>query len=128
MKFLTIILMFLIASGCTTLKTVELEPEQLHEQISTGNIIQVGDKVQVVTSDGMRHEFKVEAITENRIVGSNWTTGIYIDIPITDIVTLEIRSPDDEKTGLFAGGVLAGVSYLLWIALPAAFMSGGLGG
>jgi len=112
MKYLTIVLMLLIASGCTTLKTVELEPEQLHEQISTGNIIQVGDKVQVVTSDGMRHEFKVKAITENRIVGKD------IDIPIMDIVALEIRIPDDKKTaGLFMGGAFAALSYMTYMSL-----------
>ena len=119
MKFLIIILMFLIASGCTTLKTVELEPQQLHEQISTGNIIQVGDKVQVVTSDGMRHKFKVKAITENRIVGKD------IDIPIMDIVALEIRIPDDEKTSLLvAGGItvaIVGALYLLESALESSF-------
>ena len=113
MKLLTLALVFLVATGCTSLKPVELAPETLQEKILSDNIINVGDWIKVVTSDGVRSEFKVTAISENHIRGKN------IDIPIQDIVALETRELSGGKNLALAGGAALGW-YLILLALPAA--------
>ena len=112
MKLFTLALLVLFANGCTTLKPIELAPEQLHEKILTDDIIRVGDNVQITTSDGIRHEFKVTSVTENQIIGKD------INIPILDIVTLSTRSFSGGKTSTLAGGTLL-LFFLILISIPA---------
>ena len=78
-------------SGCTTLKPVK-GGERLHERISAGNIIEVGDSVKIFTADGAIHKFKVSAISADRITGRN------IELPIADIVAVETREFSRGKT------------------------------
>ena len=112
MKLPTTVLMLLIASGCTTSKPIELAPEQLQERISTEDIIQVGDNVNIVTSDGVSHKFKVTAITENHILGKD------IEIPIMDIIALETRAFSGGKTSLLVGGTVLWMVFIL-LSIPA---------
>jgi hypothetical protein len=112
MKLLTLAFLFLFATGCTSLKPVELAPEVLQERIFSGNIVKLGDKVKVVTSDGVRSEFKVTAITENHILGKD------IDIPIRDIVALETREFSGGKTSVLVGGSFLWM-YVILSSLPA---------
>ncbi len=106
MKLISMFVIVLIFSGCTTLKPVELSPEQLHERISTGEVIQAGDDVKLITADGEQHEFKVIAVTNDRIMGED------IEIPIVDIIAVETREFSGGKTA-----VLAGSAYLLYALL-----------
>jgi hypothetical protein len=121
MKYFIIFLMLVMVNGCTSTIKAPYEGEQLHQQIVEGKIIQVGDNVKVVTSDGMRHKFKVEAITEDRIIGkrkihtgaSSYEYQDY-DIAITDVVTLKIVVEEEEKsTALILGIPAAGLLALL---------------
>ena len=112
MKLPTTVLMLLIAGGCTTSKPIELAPEQLHERISTEDVIQVGDDVRIITSDGVSHKFKVTAITENRVLGKD------IDILIADIVALETREFSGGKTSLLVGGTVLWMVVIL-LSIPA---------
>ena len=108
MKLLMTIFILLIASGCTTIKPVELSPEQLHEQIYAGDIIQLGDNVKIITSDGMHYKFKVTAITENSIVGEE------VNIPIMDIVEIETREfRGGPTTALITAGVVLSIVFTL---------------
>ena len=112
MKLLTLALLILFATGCTSLKPVELAPETLQEKILSGNIVNVGDRVKVVTADGVRSEFKVTAINENHILGKD------IDIPIRDIVALETREFSGGKTSALVGGSLVWM-YIILLSIPA---------
>jgi len=108
MKLLMTIFILLIASGCTTMKSVELSPEQLHGQIYAGDITQLGNNVKIITSDGMHYKFKVTAITENSIVGEN------VNIPIMDIVAIETREFSSGKTtALITAGVVISTWFIL---------------
>ena len=120
--------MLVMANGCTSTIKAPYEGEQLHQQIVEGKIIQVGDYVKVATSDGMRHKFKVEAITEDRIIGKekiSFEPAIYedIDIAITDVVTLKIVVKEEEKTAALGLGTVGAI--LLAIALASPFIWGG---
>ena len=91
-----------MVSGCTTLEPVEMPPAQLHEQISRGGIIEVGDTVKIVTVDGAIRSFKVSAITTDHVVGNG------IEVAIADVVAIETREFSGGKTtALTVGGLAA---------------------
>ena len=117
MKNFAIILMLLIFSGCTSLKPIDLPPEQLQERITAEEIIKVGQSVKIGTSDGKTHEFEVTEIRDGHILGEG------VDIPVNDIVALETREFSDGKTfGLVAGsigGVYVVIGILMILAAPA---------
>ena len=113
LMFLTI----LSISACSSLKPVELAPEQLQQQISNGQIVEVGDRIKVVTSDGQHHEFRVTAITDTSIEGSDTA------VPIDQVVALESRRFSGGKTALLAGGTI--LFYQILAAIAAIAVLGG---
>jgi hypothetical protein len=117
MKYFAIILTLVIFSGCTSLKPIDLPPEQLQDRIVTEEIIKVGQSVKIATSDGKTHEFEVTEIRDDHILGKD------VDIPVKDIVALENREVSTGKTLAFAGGTAVGfivvISILLIAAAPA---------
>ena len=111
MKLITSALLLLLSSACTSLMPIELAPEQLHEKILTDNIIREGDNVQIITSDGMRHEFKVTSVTQNQIIGKD------NNIPILDILALSKSGVSSSKTSAFVGGTFLWILIIL-LSLP----------
>ena len=101
MKLISTIIVVLVATGCTSLKSIEMSPEQLQERIVAGDVIKVGDDVRIFTEDGENHEFKVTAISDDQVSGSDGT------VSVGDIVALETREFSGGKTALFAGSSLA---------------------
>jgi len=106
MKLLSALVVVLMVTGCSTMTPVEMSPDQLHDQISTGDILHEGDKVKIVTTDGKTHQFKVSAITDASIIGDD------IEVPIADIVAIETKEFSGGKTAALVGGV-GGLFYLL---------------
>ena len=127
---------FMIICGCSTVKTSNLPPDQLHHQIASGELIQKGDQVTISSFDGKKHDLKiiaviddsvwgkenvmkeVEAIDDNAVVENQVFEKQIIKIPIVDIVSIESR----EATGVAYVGAVAvgvGVAYLLYFLLPA---------
>ncbi len=119
MKLLTLALLLLFTSGCTSLKPVEVAPEILREKIVSDNIVSVGDTVKVVTSDGVSTEFKVAAISESHILGKVTWSSKEVDIPIRDIVALETREFSGGKTSMVVGGSLLWLYIVAWAIAPA---------
>lgn len=101
MKLISTLIVILILTGCTSMKPVELPPDQLQNRISAGEIINEGDKVRVVTVDGKKQKFEVTAITDKSIVGND------IEIPIVDIVAVETNQYSDVKSGTLMLGSFA---------------------
>ncbi len=106
-----------VASGCTTLQPVEMSPEQLHERIFTDNIIEVGDSVKIVTSDGASHKFKVSAVTADHIAGKD------IEVPIGDIIAIETREFSGGKTTALTAGGLALVYVIAGLVAAASLLA-----
>ncbi|WP_323846295.1 hypothetical protein [Microbulbifer magnicolonia] len=109
----------LLLAGCTSLKPVEMTPQELHAEIKQSQVVQVGDRIKAVTMDGKTHEFRVTEISATTIFGKNER------VEIAQIVALETRQFSGGKTALLAGG-----AYLLYIlallaAAPAFVLSGG---
>lgn len=113
MKRLLLLFIFLGASGCTTLKPVEMPAEQLQGRISAGEILKVGDSVKIVTTDGSVHKLKLTAVTADYIEGKG------IRIPVDDVVAVEAREFSGGKTTALAAGGFA-IAYVIAAAVAAA--------
>jgi hypothetical protein len=117
-KLLSTIVAILVCSGCTTLEPVQVPSEQLHERMSSGEIVHVGDDVKIATADGKRHQFRVTAVTADTISGEK------IDIRIVDVVAVETRKFSGGKTAALAGGGI--LFYLMIVAAGAAALAAGI--
>jgi hypothetical protein len=106
MKLISILFVLLMASACTSMKAVEMSPEQLQQKVSAGEVIKVGDSVLIATADGQNHKFKVTALTADRVSGKD------IQIPVIDILAVKTRKFSGGKTAaLTAGGI--GLLYVI---------------
>ena len=100
MKLISTLIVILIITGCTSMKPVELSPEQLQDRISAGELVNEGDKVKIVTTEGKSHQFVVTDINDTTIVGDN------IEVPIVDIIALRTKEFSGGKTAGLAGGTV----------------------
>jgi len=118
MRLISILFIVLVAGACTSMKAVEMPPGQLQEKVAAGEIVKVGDTVQIATSDGQTHRFKVTAITADLVSGKD------IQIPVADILAVKTREFSGGKTtALTAGGI--GLLYIVGGAVAAAALMGG---
>lgn len=137
----------LASCSCSTVKTVDLPPDQLHEQIASGQLVHGGDSVTITTLDGSRHDLQILEVSDDSVRGEETyvpevavvdehtleqtqvTETRVIEIPVADIVSIESREPTAIGAAGVAAGALAGMValwYLLLIALPAALIAGAL--
>lgn len=114
-KFISVFLVILLMSGCSTVKPVEMTPEQVQQKISAGELVAAGDKVKIATSDGEVYDFKVTAVTDQQILGDD------INIPIDTVVAIETREFSAGKTAALAGGTV-----VLWAVIVAVVLGGTL--
>ena len=116
-NFLSVVCVFLI-TGCTTMRTVEAPPGEIQNLVVAGEAFDVGDRVEIVTRDGAKTEFKVVEVTADMVIGEN------VEILISDIISVEKSEFSGGKTVLLAGGGTATVFLVaLLIALSSvAFM------
>ena len=96
----------LLLGGCTSLKPVELPPEEVRSQVRNGQIVRAGERVSLTTQDGTTHVFEVLEVTD-RVV-----RGAAIDVPIDSIVSVRTTQADPMRTVLAVGGALAAVYVL----------------
>ena len=111
----TMIWLMMVQTGCTSQRVVELPPEELQRQIMAGEWIEAGDKIEVTTLDGKRHQLTVIGVENGVLVTEEE------HIPVDSILTLESRHFSVGKTlalvggGLGAGVIIAGIALAtLW--------------
>ncbi|MCZ6890353.1 MAG: hypothetical protein O7H39_17835, partial [Gammaproteobacteria bacterium] len=98
--------------GCTSMKTYDLPPAELHQQIRAGELVSTGDHVVIVTSDGLRR-IVVSAVDEDSIFGESSAP-----IPIDEINAIEVRKFRAGKTILLVAGTAAATfGFLISLAL-----------
>ena len=114
-KLICALLSILLMAACSTVKPIEMTPEQVQQKISAGEIVAVGDKVRVATSDGEVYNFKVTALTTQQIMGDE------IKIPIDEVVAIGTREFSAGKTTALAGGTV-----VLWAIIVAVALGGSL--
>ena len=98
-----------------------MAPDAIREQVRTGELVQVGDKVGVVGKDGAEDVIKIVAVDEDSIVGRHvWGQerwGEDVEIAIDEIVALRTARLDEART---TAATMAGVgvgTYALAIGL-----------
>ena len=93
------------------MKTYDLSPAELHQQIRTGELVSIGDKVLIITSDGLERRTVVSAVDEDSIHGES------VQISIDDIRAIEVRKFSAGKTTLVVvGGLFAAMLIFLNVA------------
>ncbi len=112
----------LASSACTTLKPKEATPEEVQRQLLSGELLQPGDRVRLVTTDETAYEFRVTEID----IEQGLVIGREERVPIVDVVAVETREVSVGKTALLVGGVGYSVIAIVLVALaPALILSGG---
>lgn len=125
MNILAISVMLMVTltvTACTSLRTIESTPEALQGRLRSGELLQPGDRVRLVTRDETVHEFRVTKIDLER----GFVIGRDDQVPIDEIVALETREVSIGKTALLVGGVgYSLITLMLILAAPAVILSGG---
>jgi hypothetical protein len=121
--FLSLLATCIVAtSACTTLQPTEATPEELQRLIVSEGILEVGERVRLVTSDESEHKFRIKAIDTK----AGFVYGEDESVPIEDIVAVETREVSAGKTALLTGGLVYGVGMIIAIAIAPAAILGGL--
>lgn len=113
MKRFTLFAAIIGLAGCTTLQPIEGTADELQGRISSGGLLEVGDRVSIVTSDDRTHEFRIRALGEGVIQGTSDS------VPLDRVVTLQKREFSRAKTCLLLGGIVLGVGLVLYAAAQA---------
>jgi len=129
---LLLLLVYLLAglpvAGCTTLQPVADNAVTLRDELRAGRIAKPGDRVSVVTRDGLTRQLIVIGIDRNTLEGRPADTdqkAAIVAIPIDDIVYMDGERFSAGKTAArtVGGGValLITVIVLLIIVQPVSF-------
>lgn len=114
MRRLTTLAAIICVAGCTTLQPMEGTPNELQAHISSGGLLEVGDRVSIVTDDYETHEFRIRAIRDGIIEGKSDS------VPVAHAIYVEKRQFSRAKTLLLVGGVVTAFSLALYAAAQAA--------
>jgi len=96
-------LIVLLSAGCSSLRPIEASPGELQRRINSGGLLKVGDRLEIVTSDGKPHQITVTRLGDGRIEGKNET------ISVDQIASVRKREFSAGKTLALVGGVAAAV-------------------
>lgn len=98
MKNVAVLVVASLIFGCTTLRPIAGQPEQIQEQILAGQLVVPGDRVRVTARDGSSQSFRVTEVGPNgELIGKDG------HVAVGDIVALEKRRTSWVKTGLLVG-------------------------
>jgi hypothetical protein len=68
-KVIIAIFIVIICSSCVTYNSIELPPEELRQQLNSGEILHSGEQAYISTADGSRYAVSVVTITESSVIG-----------------------------------------------------------
>lgn len=100
-----------LGSGCTSLQWAGMSPDAIRDGIHDGDLMQVGQRVGVVDTDGVEHVVRVAAINADTIMGRRG--GETVEIAIDEIVALRTHRTDRGRTTAAAMAGTAFGSYSL---------------
>ena len=106
-----------LLAGCVNTTTVAKAPEALRQEIRAGDLVKPGDRVSVVTIGTGEHIFTVAGVDTDVIRGEG------IEVPIDDVVALQMHELDEARSWTAVGGVTLGVGALLAILMAASIAS-----
>jgi predicted small lipoprotein YifL len=116
-RLIVLFALLLAATACTSLKPIELPPEDLQQKIVSENILQPGKRAKIVTTDEKIHKVKVRRVdAESGIIETDGDP-----VQIVDIVAVETKEFSMGKTALLAAGTYT-VLALIAIAVAPVFL------
>lgn len=99
-----------VLAGCTTIKPVDLPPEDLRTELRGGTVGTPGETIEVVTADGTEYVFDLVAIDQGAdVVRGKDRRGQLVAVPIDDIVVVREDREDKISSALLAVGVILAV-------------------
>ena len=104
MRFVIALMLLTCHAGCTTLRPIAGDPSDLRQRLASGELLQQGDRVLIVTTDGGSHEFKVASL------GAHTIDGKLESIRIDQVASIQKRQVNVGKTVLLVGLTLVGVA------------------
>jgi hypothetical protein len=117
------LLLVLLVTACATVEPIEAPPEELRRLITEESLLEPGERVQLVTSDGVRHKFRVSAVD----LDAGVVRGFEAEVPIADLVAVETRKVAVGRTAALAAGLYVGIGAIIAIAVaPALILGAGL--
>jgi hypothetical protein len=119
---LAVLLATMASAACSTVKPVEAPPEELQRLITSESLLAPGDRVQLVTTDGSRHEFRVTSVN----VDEGLIRGEDEAVPIADVIAVQTRKIAIGKTTALAAGLYVGIGVIIALALAPALLLSGL--
>jgi hypothetical protein len=108
MRSLILLSVLIINAGCTTLHPIEGTPMELQERIASNDLLKIGDRVAIVTTDGKTHRFAVTGFDAGIVMGNAES------VSIDQVAHVGKRSFSRGKTialvvGIVAAGAVLGV-------------------
>jgi len=119
-----LLMVTILMAGCTTLQPMAGNAETLRSELRGGEAVKPGDKVRVVSRDGLSRMLIVTALDQNVLKGHPEgisTAEAVVTIPIDDIVFMEGKQVSVGKTAAYAGGITVGAALTMGIAVIIAF-------
>ena len=104
----------LAGSGCTTLQSTQLPPDELREGIRNGSLAQPGGKISVVTAAGREYVLTVGDVGEDAIRGE-LSNGEEVAVAIDDLVALRTHRVEPVRTtyAVLGGSFAVGFGLIL---------------
>jgi hypothetical protein len=116
----TCVMLGALMTGCTTLQPMADNAEFLRTELRSGEAVKPGDKVRVVTRDGLSRLLIVTALDKNTLKGHpegvETPSGV-VSLPIDDIVFMEGKKISIGKTAAYTSGFTVGTVLAAGIAL-----------
>jgi len=110
MKRIIVLAAVISCTGCTTLRPVEGTSTELQQRINSGQLLKVGDRVEIVTTNHEMHRFAVTRIDAGHIEGKAES------IQVGQILSLEKRQFSRARTLILIGCVAIVVGGVVAIA------------
>lgn len=109
---IAVLITSLILSSCTSSRVLRSEYLSDTEQsrLYIAKVLNKGDRVKIITTDGRKLAFKVQAITSEAVIGDKQ------EVLFSEIVTMEKQQFNVMKTAALVG-TMAGIVVVLWFIL-----------
>lgn len=101
----------LLGSGCSSYQRLDVPPERLHQELRSGNLVRIGEWVEVTLVDGSEHRFQVTGSDENALQGDG------VAVSVDDIAELAVQDFSPARTGALVGGISVAWLVLVTVAL-----------
>lgn len=113
-KGLTILMLAALVVGCTSMQTTKPRGDELHERIRAGDLVDPGDRIRVLMSDGTKQTLEVFRVDEDAVHGRT-ANGNLVQADIDEIAALAT----EDFSILRSAGLGLGIFYTTIFALGA---------